>query len=96
MDETIKLSESIRIVTAAREWSAVKKALQENTQGKEPVVVDVRSVQKMDSAGLQMILYLLHYQSEFPLRLKVTGIGDSLIRAFREHGYNYQYKENIQ
>lgn len=93
MEGQIALSETLRIVTIDSEWAPVKKALLQERGKDSPVIIDLRAVQKMDSSGLQLILFLLHYQQEFPGQLKLTGVGDSLIRTFEEHGYTYRNKE---
>lgn len=83
MDKSIIIDSEVKIKNAGAIWEKIKKQ-------KTPVNIDMSKVDKVDGAGLQLMIYIYELTCKYPKKYISTGISETLEMLMISFGFEFK------
>ena len=80
MGKNITIEKEIKIRNVKKVWGNIKAQ-------KTPLDLNLKEVEVVDGAGLQLIIFLLNLSKKFPPKYKIIGISEKLKSLLGSTGY---------
>ncbi|MBI9109480.1 MAG: hypothetical protein JEZ04_22235 [Spirochaetales bacterium] len=87
MGKIINLEKEIRIVNVKSVWEEILPILQDNYDKSFPQKINMKEVEIIDSAGLQLILFLFSLAEELPEKYIIESLSDKIKQLSQSIGF---------
>ncbi len=88
MERNISLGKEIKITNAMKQWKEILPILQNEEEEVPPVNIDMKAVESVDGAGLQMVLYVLSAAEKAEEKIRITGLSGKIEQLSLLCGFN--------
>lgn len=93
MEECITLEKELLIRNINKVWDDIFPRLRNASDNESTVNINMKQVESVDGAGLQLIIYLLSLSIKFPQKYRINNLSDKISRMSETFGFSIEKSE---